>query len=170
MKIRFSQPAPAEASRGDMLRVHYAPARRPDIPFWRWTLLLALLLLPFAWSVAQAVRHAVTLELAGQVQVPAGQVGGPLEVMATAGIEQAGLLQAGRAAELRFPGRGWVRAQVVALRLVEADTRGHRAEMAVGVWLRPLEAPGIGVWHVGDDRAVAVRFSLLQDLRAWWMD
>lgn len=165
MKIRFALPAPADASRGDMLLVHYAPARRPDIPSWRWALLLALLLLPFAWSVAQAVRHAVTLELAGQVQVPAGQVGRPLEVFATAGIEQARLLQVGRTAEVRIPGRSEVRAHVVAQRLVEREARGRRAEMAVEVWLRPLEA-----LDVGDDRSVAVRFSLLQDLRAWWTD
>ncbi|MCC2639155.1 MAG: hypothetical protein K0Q68_2874 [Moraxellaceae bacterium] len=166
MRVRFTLPVPTDAAREDMMRVHYAPGRRPRIPVWRWHLLMALLLLPFAWTAIQAVRDAATLELEGRVQLSSGHAGRGLEVAVITGIEQAGRLAPGRSAQLRLPGGGWVEARVVGLSLM--GPIGLEAGTRVAVQLRPVSRMRARDRPYGGGGTVAVRFSLLQDLRAWW--
>lgn len=166
MRIRFALPVTTDAAREDMMRVHYAPARRPRIPVWRWHLLVALLLLPVAWASIQAVRNATTLELAGRAELSSGHAGRELEFAVIAGVEQAGRLVPGRSAQVRLPGGDWVEARVVGLRLT--GPTGLEAGKRVAVQLRPVSRVRASDGPHGSDGAVAVRFSLLQDLRAWW--
>lgn len=90
MKVRFHVPEARDPLREGGISVDMAPARRPDVPHWRWYLLVALLALPLAWLLGRFLLAAFTLSGPGYLSYASLELRAPLAAQIEAVAVQEG--------------------------------------------------------------------------------
>lgn len=171
MKVRFRTPEERDPLRDCGIRVPMAPAKRPDIPRWRWYMLIGLVTLPLLWMMGRFFAELMSLKGSGYINYP------QLELRAPSGgrIEEV-LVEEGQqlaAVEplLRFHSREGGRVELIPAKPSPAAAAGSREEDGQGMAETPIQVERVwitpGEYVAADSLLLTLRTDPNPVVHAW---